>query len=68
MEITNEQLANFATKEDVKDLKHEIDMMSANLSRQIAYEVTNTFWKIIPLMIGLMTLVNGVFFIAYKMS
>lgn len=80
MEITKEQLDNFVTKEDLRqfgkrfedhiDYKfdHQMEVMGVNLSRQITREVVDTYWKIVPLMIGLMTLVNGVFFIAYKLS
>lgn len=59
---------NYATHQDIINLTHKMDMMGSSLSHQITIEVKDTFWKLIPIMIGLMALVNGVFFIAYKMG
>ncbi len=61
-------MENYATHQDIKDLTFEMKMMGANLSHQVTIEVKDTLWKLIPIMIGLMALVNGIFFIAYKMG
>lgn len=52
----------------IKDLKTEIQLSEMRLSKMMTKEITDTYWKLIPIMIGLMAIVNGVFFIAYKMG
>ena len=70
MEIT------YVTKQEfysgLKDLEYHLDnkleIMELRLSEKLTNRINDTYWKLIPIIIGLMTLVNGVFFIAYKMS
>lgn len=60
---TKQDFANFETK-----MIYEMRLMDSHLSRQLTVEVKDTLWKVVPIMFTLMTLVNGIFFIAYKWS
>jgi len=58
-----------ATKTDIADLKVEMQLMDLRLSRQITIEVKDTYWKIIPVLLGAQFTMSGIiatamFFIA----
>lgn len=52
----------------IKDLKVEMRFSELRISKMMTKEITDTYWKVLPIMIGLMAIVNGVFFIAYKLN
>lgn len=66
----------YMTKQDflstIKELEYHIDnkleIVEARLSEKLTNRINDTYWKLIPIVLGLMTVVNGVFFIAYKIS
>ena len=66
--MTSTTMNDYATKQDITDLKHEMQLSELRISKQVTVEIKDTLWKLIPIMFGLMALVNGVFFIAYKMG
>lgn len=62
----------YATKDDLNTLERhltvEMRILESNLSGRLSNRINDTFWKIIPVMIGLMALINGAFFVAYKVG
>jgi hypothetical protein len=61
-----------ALTDSVKDLKDEMRIMDAHLSKQISQEVTNTFWKILPITVTVQLAMSSLiaacmFFIARAM-
>ena len=59
-------------RDDIKDLEyhidHKLELQESRLSEKLINRINDTYWKLIPIIIGLMTVVNGVFFLAYKMN
>jgi hypothetical protein len=68
----NTTTQDYITKDDLREFEtkiiYEMRLMVSHLSRQrqLTVEVRDTLWKLVPIMFGLMTLVNAIFFIAYK--
>jgi len=67
---------DYVTKQEfysgLKDLEYhitnEMKISELRLSEKLTNRINDTYWKLIPIVLGLMTVVNGVFFLAYKMS
>jgi hypothetical protein len=72
MTTTNDHVTNARFQAALKDLEHHIDwgleLQASRLSEKLTNRINDTYWKLIPIVIGLMTVVNGVFFLAYKIS
>lgn len=49
-----------------KHVDSKIDRMEDRLSEKLSNRINDTYWKLIPIIIGGMALVNGVFYVAYS--
>ena len=59
----NEALKDFVTKDD---LRRELHLTELSLSKDLNNRINDTYWKLIPIVIGSMALVNGIFYVAYS--
>ena len=63
--VTKTDFATFETRM-VHNTDYQLRMIEMSLSRQITKEVSNSFWRIIPIVFTLMVVVNGSLFLAIK--
>ena len=71
-----QEMTGYVTKVEffkgIKDLETHFDskfqIIEYSLSEKLSNRINETYWKLIPLVLGMMTVINGVFFVAYKMS
>ena len=50
----------------IKDLRSEMQIMEFRLSERLSNRINDTYWKLIPLMFGLMALINGTLYFSIK--
>lgn len=61
----NDSLKDFVTKDD---LRRELHLTELSLSKDLNNRINDTYWKLIPVVIGGMALVNGIFYVAYTVG
>lgn len=57
------EMHDYVTRDD---LRKELHLTELSLSKDLNNRINDTYWKLIPIVIGGMALVNGIFYVAYS--
>ena len=51
-----------------QEMRYEMDIMENRLSEKLTNRINDTYWRLIPIIIGIMAVSNGALFVAISMT